>query len=82
MTLKAWYAAVIMARRTSIIVDDDLLEEAQQALGTRGLKETVYAALQEAVRSRRRRQLLARLRDPSGFDDDALRQARDEWRHI
>ena len=20
--------------------------------------------------------------DPDGFDDDALRQARDEWRHI
>jgi Arc/MetJ family transcription regulator len=71
-----------MPRRTSIVVDDALLEEAQQALGTRGLKETVYAALNEAIRSRRRMQLLARLRDPVGFDDDALRQARDEWRHI
>jgi Arc/MetJ family transcription regulator len=70
----------VMVRRTSIIVDDALLEEAQQALGTRGLKETVYAALHEAIRSRRRKQLLARLRDPDGFDDDALRQARDEWR--
>ena len=46
------------------------------------LKETVYAALNEAIRSRRRMQLLARLRDPGGFDDEALRQARDEWRHI
>jgi Arc/MetJ family transcription regulator len=73
---------VVMARRTSIVVDDDLLEEAQQALGTRGLKETVYAALNEAIRARRRKQLLARLGDPSGFDDDALRQARDEWRSI
>ena len=71
-----------MARRTSIVVDDDLLEEAQQALGTRGLKETVYAAFNEAIRARRRKQLLSRLRDPSGFDDEALRQARDEWRHI
>ena len=71
-----------MARRTSIIIDDALLEEAQQALGTRGLKETVYAALNEAIRARRRKQLLARLRDSDGFDDEALRQARDEWRHI
>ena len=71
---------IAMPRRTSIIVDDALLEEAQQALGTRGLKETVYAALNEAIRSRRRRQLLERLRDPAGIDDDALRQARDEWR--
>ena len=38
-----------MPRRTSIVVDDALLEEAQQALGTRGLKETVYAALHEAI---------------------------------
>jgi len=71
-----------MPRRTSIQVDDALLEEAQEALGTRGLKETVYAALHEVIRSRRRTQLLARLRDPGGFDDEALRQARDEWRHI
>jgi Arc/MetJ family transcription regulator len=69
-----------MARRTSIVVEDELLEEAQRALGTRGLKETVYAALHEAIRTRKRKQLLARLRDPGGFDDEALRQARDEWR--
>lgn len=69
-----------MTRRTSIVIDDALLEEARQALGTRGLKETVDAALHEAIRSRKRMQLLARLRDPGGFDDDALRQARDEWR--
>ena len=69
-----------MPRRTSIVVDDALLQEAQQALGTRGLKETVNAALKEAIRTRKRMQLLARLRDPGGFDDAALRQARDEWR--
>jgi Arc/MetJ family transcription regulator len=71
---------IVVARRTSIVVDDELLEEAQRALGTRGLKETVYAALHEAIRTRKRKQLLARLRDPGGFDDEALRQARDEWR--
>ncbi len=71
----------VMGRRTSIVVDDDLLAEAQRALGTRGLKETVYAALHEAIRTRKRKQLLVRLRDPGGFDDDALRQVRDEWRH-
>ncbi|HEV7863602.1 MAG TPA: type II toxin-antitoxin system VapB family antitoxin [Acidimicrobiia bacterium] len=69
-----------MTRRTSIIVDDALLEAAQRALGTRGLKETIDTALQEAIRNRRRQRLLARLRDPDGFDDDALRKARDSWR--
>jgi Arc/MetJ family transcription regulator len=70
----------VVTRRSSIIVDDALLEEAQEALGTRGLKETVDAALREAIRTRRRMQLLARLRDPNGFDDEALRRAGDQWR--
>jgi Arc/MetJ family transcription regulator len=70
----------LVARRTSIIVDDTLLEEAQAALGTRGLKETVEAAFREAIRARRRRQLVNRLQDPEGFDDDALGRAREQWR--
>ena len=70
-----------MPRRTSIIVDDALIEEAQRALGTRGLKETVDAALQEAIRAWKRQRLIARLRDPDGLDDEALRRARDQWPH-
>jgi Arc/MetJ family transcription regulator len=48
-----------MAKRL-IDIEDGLLEEARQALGTGTIKETVALALREAVRSRRRR---ARLDD-------------------
>ena len=53
-----------MAKRL-VDIEDGLLEEARQALGTSTIKETVAVALQEAVRSRRRR---ARL------DDEALQR--------
>lgn len=37
-------------RRTTLDVDDELLRAAQQALGTTGLKDTVDAAMRQAVR--------------------------------
>lgn len=40
----------LMTRRTTIEIDDVLLHAAQRALGTRGLKDTVDAAMREAVR--------------------------------
>jgi Arc/MetJ family transcription regulator len=38
-------------------VDDKLLEEARQALGTKGIRETIEAGLREAVRRRRLEEL-------------------------
>lgn len=39
--------------RRTVIIDDDLLEEAREVLGTKGLQETVEAALREAARRHR-----------------------------
>jgi len=39
-----------MARRTTIEIDDTLLHAAQRALGTTGLKDTVDAAMRQAIR--------------------------------
>ncbi len=36
--------------RRTVVIDDNLLEEARQVLGTRGIRETVEAGLREAVR--------------------------------
>lgn len=69
----------VMSRRTSIVVDDALLAEAQRVLGTTGLKDTVERSLHEVVRMDRRRRLLERIKDPDGFDDDALAEARRAW---
>ncbi len=36
--------------RRTVVIDDNLLEEARQVLGTRGIRETVEAGLREAIR--------------------------------
>ncbi len=66
--------------RRTVVVDDKLLEEARQVLGTRTIRETIETGLREAVRRRRLEELrrslgrveldltpeeLARLRDAS-----------------
>lgn len=54
--------------RRTVVIDDNLLEEARQALGTRGVRETIEAGLREAVR----RQRLEELRRSLGRIDLAL----------
>ena len=39
--------------RRTVVIDDELLEEARTALGTNGVRDTVEAGLREAVRRRR-----------------------------
>lgn len=48
--------------RTTLEYDDQLLQKAQKALGTTGIKPTIEKALNEVVTEAGRRQLLARLR--------------------
>ena len=67
-----------MGRRTTIEVDDVLLRQAQEALGTKGLKDTVDLALTEAVRSRRRASLADAVRKGEAFDLDVLDRQR-QW---
>ena len=57
-----------MPRRTTIEVDDALLARAQEALGTRDLKETVDKAIREAVRRHLRERLAERIRTGAGID--------------
>ena len=57
-----------MSRRTTLEVDDALLNQAQIALGTKGLKETVDKAFREAVRRHLRERLAERIRTGSGVD--------------
>jgi Arc/MetJ family transcription regulator len=56
--------------RTVIDVDDDLVAEAAQALGTRTKKDTVNTALREVLENRRRALALTRLREAAS--DGAL----------
>lgn len=70
-----------VSRRTTIEMNEQLLEAAQAVLGTRGLKETVDRALTEVVRASRRRALADRLSSGAGLDldDETVRAAR-QWR--
>lgn len=69
-------------RRTTIMVDDELLSHARDALGTKGLKDTVDRALEDAVRASRRRRLAERLESGDGFDRSLLsdESRRAHWR--
>ncbi len=57
-----------MPRRTTLQVDDALLSQAQKALGTHGLKETVEKAFREAVRRYLRERLAERISTGAGID--------------
>jgi len=66
--------------RTNIVFDDALIDEAMALTGARSRSEVVRLALQELVKSRRKRKNLAdlagRIRFRPGFDHKAARKLR------
>lgn len=67
-------------RKTSLEIDESLLERARQALGTETIRETVEQALLEVLRERARRDEVEALRTMRGMDlDDRVVMAR-AWR--
>ncbi len=65
--------------RTVIDLDDDLVAEVAQALGTRTKKETVNTALREVLENRRRALAITRLRAAAtdgAFDLDLFEDKR------
>ena len=65
--------------RTDIVLDDDLVKEALALTGARTKREVVHLALQELVRSLRKKSLAdlaRRIRFRNGFDHKAMRKLR------
>ena len=65
--------------RTNIMLDDDLVDEALQMTGARTKREVVHLALQELVRSRKKKNLAdlaGKIRFRSGFDHKEMRKLR------
>lgn len=58
--------------RTTIDLDDELLERASKELGTTGKKDTIHAALRAALRKSASHALLDRLAQSSEADADAV----------
>jgi len=62
--------------RTNIVLDDDLVEEAQRLTGIRTKRELIHEALQLLVAMRKRKSLLdleGKIEFAPGFDYKALR---------
>lgn len=65
--------------RTNIVLDDALVEEALAVTGARTKKEVVHLALEELVRSRKKKsltELAGRIRFRKDFDHKATRKLR------
>lgn len=60
--------ATAIKRKTSFAIDPAKVEAAREVLGTKGLTDTVDAALDEVVKRRRRQELLQLLSDPTAFE--------------
>jgi len=65
--------------RTSIVLDEQLVQEAFELTGARTKRELVHIALQELVRSRKKKpltDLAGRIRFQSSFDHKTMRKLR------
>ena len=55
-------------RKTSVDIDDDLIEQVRSVLGTSSIKETIDSALREVLRVDARRQEVRALTGMDGMD--------------
>ena len=55
-------------RKTSVIIDDRLLEQVRSLLGTASIRDTIDRALREILRVEARRQEIAALSEMDGLD--------------
>ena len=67
-------------RKTTIEIDDELVQRAGAVLGTRGLKATVQRALEEIVKRDLRVRHLERLREMRGLELDKPEVMEAAWR--
>jgi hypothetical protein len=72
--------ATATKRKTSFEIDTAKVEAAKQVLGTKGLTDTVDAALDEIVRRRGRERLIELLSDPEAFELNDPEVMRGAWR--
>ena len=66
--------------KTSVDIDDDLLQQARILLGTSSIKETIHCALREVVRAAARRQEVEALVTMEGLDLADEEIMKNAWR--
>ena len=68
-------------RKTSVMIDEDLLTAVQEALDTRTLKDTIEQAFLEILRAKARQEEVEALSTMSGMDLDDDQVMSRAWRH-
>lgn len=67
--------------KTTLLIDDKKLARARRLLGTKGIRDTYEAALDEVIAAHGRRAVVEQLRTMHGLDEKVLQNARKEaWR--
>lgn len=67
-------------RKTSVVIDEDLLQSAKEILSTSTVRETIDAALREVLRVEARREEVEALSHMDGMDLDDADVMADAWR--
>ena len=67
-------------RKTTLVIDDALVEQAGKILGTHGLKATIDRALAEVVAIDARRRAIRQLQAMDGLDLDQPEVMNQAWR--
>ena len=66
--------------KTSVDIDDNLLEQTRNVLGTSSIRETIHRALLEVVRAAARRQEVEALVTMDGLDLADTEIMKNAWR--
>lgn len=67
--------------KTTLLVDDAKIRKARQALGTKGIRDTVDKALDEVIATRSRRKFVDDMLSLKWFDKEVLMNVRKEaWK--
>jgi Arc/MetJ family transcription regulator len=69
-------------RKTALLLDDELVAQVREILGTATTTETLAEAMREVIRVRGRARHFERLRRREGLDLEDPDVARDSWRTV
>lgn len=67
-------------RKTSVAIDDSLIEQVRNVLGTSSIKETINVALREVLRGEARRQDIKAFSKMDGLDLSNKKVMAKAWR--
>jgi len=72
----------VAIKKTALMIDQELVKQVQEILGTATTTETLDVALREVIRVRGRARGLERLRRREGMDLDDPEVMKGAWRQI